>query len=114
MFKVNINFDMNAAKGKPLKAVERGLKLAGESILKVSNEKVPLDKGDLQTSGEVMTKGTELVISYNEPYAVRLHENPQYNFQGGREGKWLENTLKDKQVQKDFVDILANAIKGEL
>lgn len=49
-----------------------------------------VDAGDLAVS-----------IFYNTPYAARLHEHPGYEFQGGREGKWLETTISE-----DSSDIL--------
>jgi len=33
-------------------------------------------------------------VGYHTPYATRLHENPQYNFQRGRKGKYLEDPIK--------------------
>ncbi len=35
----------------------------------------------------------EMYVSYNTPYAARLHEHPEYQFQDGRQGKWLETAL---------------------
>jgi hypothetical protein len=32
-------------------------------------------------------------VSYDEPYAVPLHEHPEFEFQGEGEGKWLEKAL---------------------
>lgn len=114
MFKVDVKFDIEKAIDSPKNAIKRGLEVAGAHILKKANEKVPLDKGDLQTSGKSNANDDIVVIHYNEPYAVRLHENPQYNFQGGREGKWLENTIKDSTVQNDFIEIISKSIKGSL
>lgn len=51
------------------------------------------------------------VVSYDTPYAVRLHEHPEYNFQGGREGKWLEKTVNEKS--KDVLALLARELGGK-
>lgn len=70
---------------------------AGRAILDDANKHVPFEKGTLHDSGRVeevsRTGTTTAVISYSTPYARRLHEHPEYNFQNGREGKWLERAL---------------------
>lgn len=63
-----------------------------------ANKRVPHDEGILEASGDytIDSAKAEGVVFYDTPYAVRLHEHPEYNFQKGREGKWLENTFKLK------------------
>lgn len=63
-------------------------------ILRLSSFEVPLDTGNLMGSGSVQEDGEEFIVGYNTVYAARLHENPQYNFQNGRKGKYLENPIK--------------------
>lgn len=96
---------------------------AAEGLLTEANRSVPHDEGTLERSGIVtqgglsgqpnsvyqmadsgkyakdmfkfdFSKDPVFYISYNTPYAIRLHENPQYDFQGQGEGKWLENASK--------------------
>ncbi len=65
-------------------------------LLRLSQIEVPHDKGTLQNSGTVQpgqTPGT-FAIGYNMVYAARLHEHPEYKFQKGRKGKYLEDPLK--------------------
>ena len=98
---------------------------AMEYLLSEANKKVPHDEGTLERSGIVtqgglsgrpqqvynkakanqepknmfkfdFSKPMKFFLSYNTPYAVKLHENPQYNFREGREGKWLEKATKQK------------------
>ncbi|MDD3920949.1 MAG: hypothetical protein PHO41_07260 [Eubacteriales bacterium] len=54
----------------------------------------------------------EMYISYNTPYAVRLHEHPNYKFQDGRIGKWLETALDE--FQDDFQGYMVKAIRKTL
>ena len=70
-------------------AAARGLSLACEELLRRSNERVPHDVGFLEDSGDTHVDERTLTgyVFYDTPYAVRLHEHPEYNFQGGREGK---------------------------
>jgi CO/xanthine dehydrogenase Mo-binding subunit len=77
----------------------RALWKASRELLKCANKRVPLDKGFLKRSGDTRVDARELeaVIFYDTPYAVRLHEHPEYRFQRGREGKWLEKTIEAEQ-----------------
>jgi len=63
-------------------------------VLRLSSFEVPLDTGRLMNSGSVQESGDEFLVGYNTVYAARLHENPQYNFQNGRKGKYLEDPIK--------------------
>lgn len=87
---------------------------AGEYILQKSNETVPHDEGHLMRSGLVSQSTTkpEVHISYDTPYARRLHEHPEYNFRNGRRGKWLEETMKEekKKVRRYIADELRKAL----
>lgn len=86
------------------KAADEGAKASAEAVLLDANYHVPYKKGDLQDSGTV-TQGRnalgrfvgEAFVSYDTVYAVRLHENPQFNFTPPGEGKWLEKALKRHQ-----------------
>jgi len=64
-------------------------------ILRLSTFEVPHDTGLLQMSGSKETRGDEVVVGYNKVYASRLHENPQFRFQKGRKGKYLEDPIKN-------------------
>lgn len=79
----------------------RSVLKAAERILEKSNSRTPFEYGDLVGSAGIRTYRKVVYIFYDQPYAVRLHENPQYNFKHGRRGKWLETTLREHA--KDFV-----------
>lgn len=82
---------------------------AARSIAFESTNQVPFDKGTLKNTLRIeKTKEGVRVISYNTPYAVRLHENPQYNFKNGRKGKYLEDPLKQNK------DTARNIFKAKL
>ncbi len=68
---------------------------AGRELLRLSQEQVPLDEGTLQNTGTVEVDGKDVIIGYHTPYAARLHEHPEYRFQKGRKGKYLEDPLRD-------------------
>jgi hypothetical protein len=93
-----------------------------EVCLQEANRLCPLEEGTLRGSGAVVVGSGQVTtaksaagdasvsvaskpgagdtprgfISYDTPYATRLHENPGYTFQQGRVGKWLETTMKEK------------------
>jgi hypothetical protein len=90
----------------------RALKIAGEYLLDQANQTVPHMDGILQASGEVEPDGDAVKVSYSTPYAIRLHENPQYNFLKGRRGKWLELSLGENEAE--LTEIIARALRGEL
>lgn len=79
------------------KAVEK----AAEKILAKANKRVPFEYGDLERSSGIRSYRKVTYVFYDKPYAVRLHEHPEYNFQHGRRGKWLETTLREHA--RDFV-----------
>ena len=91
----------------------RGLRMAGEFVLEAANRIVPHDTGMLQDSGAVDMDEQNLqgTVYYDTPYAARLHEHPEYNFQHGRKGKWLENTNKEKGPET--IEIVADQLRKE-
>jgi hypothetical protein len=72
----------------------QALEEMGDTLLNLSSAEVPHDEGTLQSSGSVVPGDNEVEVGYHTPYAARLHEHPEYNFQGGRKGKYLEDPLK--------------------
>jgi len=79
------------------KAVEDGVPKQvldlGFEVLRLSQHEVPHDEGTLQNSGTVEEVRGEVVVGYHTKYAARLHEHPEYRFQKGRKGKYLEDPI---------------------
>lgn len=69
----------------------------GYEIMRLSQIEVPHDKGTLQNSGLVEEVDGNVVVGYHTPYAARLHEHPEYRFQKGRKGKYLEDPILNNQ-----------------
>lgn len=77
----------------------------GDEILRISihgfpgNPQVPHDNGTLQNSADRQDNGKDSVIigfgGLAAPYAARLHEHPEYQFQKNRKGKYLEDPIKN-------------------
>jgi hypothetical protein len=71
---------------------------AGRKLLKEANRNVPHELGTLEASGDVTAENQQAFVSYDTPYAVRLHEHPEYKFQGKGEGKWLEKAMQRRNL----------------
>lgn len=89
----------------------------GFEALRLSQFEVPHDEGTLQNSGTVEEVDGDVVVGYHEKYAARLHENPQYNFQKGRKGKYLEDPIRENEqalgikLGEDFGAEIKGALK---
>lgn len=98
-----------------LAGVVRGENLAAERLLAVAMPGVPLDIGTLRLSGQVVTatdpeEGSGVV--FDTPYAARLHEHPEFNFQTpGTGGKYLENPALENRAELGAI-IQAEANRG--
>lgn len=92
------------------KAALRGINDVASEILRLGTFEVPHDKGILQGSGHVEPRSNNTVIvGYNTVYAARLHEHPEYRFQKGRKGKYLEDPIKNNlSIFKGFIE---NAVR---
>lgn len=103
-------FDVAQLEAQMKKKVERAVKLSAEYLLEESKKTVPYMDGILESSGDITTNKGEATVYYDTPYAKRLHENPQYNFRGKGQGKWLEKTVNSGSVQSGILRIM----KGEI
>lgn len=85
--------------------LRRAITDVANEILRLSNFEVPHDVGMLQNSGHVESvSDSEAIVGYNKVYAARLHEHPEYRFQKGRKGKYLEDPIKrNLQVFNSFL-----------
>lgn len=88
----------------------------GMEILRLSQLEVPHDEGTLQNSGTVEEVNGDIVIGYHSVYAARLHEHPEYNFQKGRKGKYLEDPVRNNidVFRKKFMLMMSDEIKRSI
>jgi hypothetical protein len=66
---------------------------ASASILDRLAQTAPLDTGHLIGTAKAESDSEGAAISYDTHYAALVHEHPEWNFQNGREGKWLEREM---------------------
>ncbi len=71
-------------------------------VLRLSDPLVPMDSGQLKSSGTRNTKIGSGEVRYSTPYARKMYYNPQFNFQGApnRGAKWFERM---KASNKDAI-----------
>lgn len=102
-----------AAGAEAIARLLQGETLAAERLLALSNAVAPLDIGTLIGSSTVIpaTDPTEgAAVVYDTPYAARLHEHPEYNFQGGRQGKYLEDPAVENRAE--LGEIIRKQVRG--
>ena len=78
-----------------LLASEKAEDEIADEVLRLSGHEVPKDEGVLEGTGVADRDKQGAYVGYNKPYAARLHEHPEYNFQKGRKGKYLEDPIKN-------------------
>lgn len=96
----------------------RGENVAAEALLGFSLEEVPFDIGTLAGSGAVepATDPDEgAAVSYDTPYAARLHEHPEFNFSKdsnpGAKGKYLEDPALERKAELGAI-MVAEVLRG--
>jgi hypothetical protein len=92
----------------------KGLRLSGEHVLRISDDSVPLEEGTLSRSGKVSTDEAALrsAVSYDTAYAVVQHEDMTLRHDPGRGAKFLENALNGQRGV--VAQILTTSIRREL
>lgn len=109
---VKVTFNAELVKGQVKTCGREATWAALDYLLSESRKQVPLDQGTLLNSGyvDVNADGTEGVIGYDTPYAVRWHEE-HANFQRGRKNKYLEDPANDPGVQKNMLTLMGTPFR---
>ncbi|GAU67683.1 hypothetical protein SSP35_05_02500 [Streptomyces sp. NBRC 110611] len=76
-------------------AAARGALLGAEHVLQSSRQRVPIAEGALERSGAASVDEQHLTaaVSYDTPYARRVHEDLNARHSPGRSAKFLESVL---------------------
>ncbi|WP_043471013.1 minor capsid protein [Kitasatospora sp. MBT66] len=95
-------------------AAARGLLAAAEHVLQVSREVVPIEEGTLARSGVASVDEQQLVaaVSYDTPYAARVHEDLNARHDQGRTAKYLERPAAAEAAAVE--QIIAAAVRRAL
>lgn len=101
---VTNDVDLGKVRQSIFAGLTQGLNKAAEHVLAEAIDRVPVDQGDLRLSGAVTRTGNinePALVSFDTPYAARLHEHPEYNFSpktnANAQGKWLENAAVESK-----------------
>ncbi|MFF4177652.1 MULTISPECIES: minor capsid protein [unclassified Streptomyces] len=76
----------------------QGLHLSSEHVLQASRARVPIEEGTLERSGTATVDEQQLTaaVAYDTPYAVRQHEEMDYQHDAGRTAKYLERPMNEE------------------
>ncbi|MFJ9816161.1 hypothetical protein ACIRU3_13010 [Streptomyces sp. NPDC101151] len=91
--RARVRFNGDQVLGRTREGALRGLLLAAEHLLAASRAEVPIDEGTLERSGATSVDDANLVaaVSYDTPYARRVHEDLTARHSPGRKAKFLED-----------------------
>ncbi|WP_127572782.1 hypothetical protein [Georgenia faecalis] len=91
---------------------ERGVYLGLEHLLGVAKARVPHDEKTLRDSGATAQDGTQGVVAFDTPYAVRQHEEMDWYHPRGGQAKYLESAMGDERTA--IAQLAAQAIRKQM
>ncbi|XXZ49909.1 hypothetical protein AAGT00_16560 [Streptomyces cavourensis] len=97
MSRTRLRWNGDAAAGAIREAAARGLLLGAEHVLAASRQRVPINEGILERSGATSVDESTMTaaVSYDTPYAARVHEDLNARHSPGRTAKYLESVLPE-------------------
>lgn len=115
-FELDMHVSPEQLTAEARRGLVKGLHQATEHVLTMTGPKVPWRSGDLEQSGSPSIDEAELVgvVSYDEPYAARQHEEVGYDHPIKGESKFLEKTLYEEAevVKAKIAAELRKALRG--
>ncbi|KAB7834063.1 hypothetical protein [Streptomyces mobaraensis] len=92
----------------------RGLRLAAEHVLERSRARVPIEEGTLERSGVASVDEAALTagVSFDTPYARRVHEDLTARHDAGRTAKYLEGPTVEEAAT--VAEIIAAQVRRSL
>ncbi|MEU4066556.1 hypothetical protein AB0F25_29955 [Streptomyces wedmorensis] len=97
MSRARLRWNGDAATDAIREAAARGLLLGAEHVLAASRQRVPIAEGTLERSGATSVDEQQMTaaVSYDTPYARRVHEDMTARHAPGRTAKFLEGVLPE-------------------
>lgn len=74
-------------------AATEAMQAGADLLLEKSNQLVPVVTGRLRSTGTARASGTEAVVGYSAPYAIKHHERLNFARQGSGQSKYLETAF---------------------
>ena len=72
------------------------LERAGGRLLEAAGQRVPVRTGALASSAQLAVDDDGVAVGYAAPHARVVHAHPEWQFAGGRSGRWLEEALAEE------------------
>jgi len=98
------------------RAVERGgsngIGRAAGHLLDASTDVAPIESGSLIDSAGTDQDRLDATVFYNEPYAIREHEDMDDRHDAGRRSKYLEQPLHAEADQ--MLALIADSLRREI
>jgi hypothetical protein len=89
-----VDWDAEAALQAADALSRTALERARERLLEAASARVPYRTGALASSAELALDDEGVSVGYTAPHARVLHAHPEWQFAGGRSGRWLEEALE--------------------
>lgn len=105
----NVNRNINRIRNSIHQNINQQISDVAHDLLSKSIERAPIDTGELRGSGFVEIEGSNAIVAYSTQYALKQHEELNYNHSNGGEAKYLENPLKENE--RRYIQYLINAIR---
>lgn len=96
-------------------AVRDGLVEIGTDLAGRSAEEAPVDKGDLRGNATVdVSQAQKMIVrvGYSLPYALRQHEELNYNHPRGGKAKFLEDPYRENTGR--YIEYIHHKIAGAI
>lgn len=87
---------------------------AAERVRLEADKRVPYATGELAASAHVETSEHVVAVEYTARHGRYVHAHPEWNFQGGRSGRWLEEAIEASAdpVGEVYADTLRSGWTG--
>lgn len=93
-------------------AAQDGLREVAKAALRDSNERAPVEDGDLVKSGRVVVDDLTAQVSYSSFYAPLQHENLDWKHPDGGEAKFLERAANAVDVEGIMAERARRVLDG--
>jgi hypothetical protein len=90
----------------------RGVSRGADMIAETSQDRVPVQTGELKRSQQTVAEGLQAVVGYTDSKAVGAHENLAVNLRNGKEAKFLEKAANERR--EDIVRAIAEELRRVL
>jgi hypothetical protein len=89
-----VDWDPAAAVEAAVRLGRNALERAGGRLLESASRRVPYRTGALAASAELAVDDDGVAVGYTAAHARYVHAHPEWQFAGGRSGRWLEEALE--------------------